>query len=472
MAEKRIKKRSFGGAPAVDFLDLGYFMPLMTAGALKGSPSFPFTYGLPLRMASTAMQSMGRIPRWFIYERFITSLMANRYEAEDVKSETFARWVVKQYEGRRYPFVVIGPTLGSLVYLASALDAPFLPMNYSLAIRHPRMHPDEKMEHIDVATKRAEYFLKQDRNVEVIHEYDPVHQRFRTRNASLLRFRMLTLPEAYRKFIRTHVQQNGVIVFIESRIGWRQYKLDNRLFHQIGSPGGIPCDEYITGSRRLDMFSERFLQEKVSYRLPLPNELQPESHYGVTPGNRMDVIRAANDLRRDLCQLFTDDIYQLNSLVSKLFLLCARREGHRPGYCFVHSGTFLSPYWCLQSLIIPIWVPSPCYPALQFVRNFVGTYPCELKQILLAFEPSIEEAPDFLMLDRWREALEPKGSIRYIGMNPKSYPREVNAFFRYWPTLSKWASRRKQPLEMRITLHNILQEAENCDIKFQVTENR
>jgi hypothetical protein len=471
--QKVIKKRTFGGTPAIDFLDLSYFMPIMTAAALKDSPKYPFTFGGSLRMAADVSYPAGRLLRWYVYEKFLRTLMATSHEAEGVNSERFARWAVSQYEGRRYPFIVIGPTLGSLVYLASALDAPFLPMNYSLAIRHEHINPDNSTEHIEIAKKRAEYFLKSDENIQIIHEYDPVHQRFRVKNGTLLRFRMMKLPDAYKRFIKMHLAQNGTIVFVESRIGWRQYRLADRLYHQVGRPGGIPCDEYLTGSKRLELFREKFLLDKATYRLRLKDEILPEACYGMTPVNRIDVIQTAAAERRNLCQLYTDDIYQINKLVSRLFLLCARREGNRPRYCFVQSGLFLSPYWCINSMVIPVWVPTPCFPALQFVTDFLSSYQLELEEVLLAFEPSVEEAPDYMNLDRWKDALEHKESkIRYIGMNPKRYPKELGSFFKYWPELSRWASRRRQKLDMRLSIDNIIKEAEACNISFQFTENK
>lgn len=454
----------------MDFLDLSYIMPIMTAACLNEKADFPFSYGGPLRMQAAMSRNMGKFLNWQAYERYVVSLMTNRHEAEDVDSEKFARWAAKQYEGKKYQYVVIGPALGSLVYLSAILQAPFLPMSYAMAIRHEKLHPDNVKEHVDIAKKRAEYFLKRDPNVQIVHEYNPIHQRFRVKNGSLLRFKFMALPEAYKKFIRTHLAPNGTIIFVESRVGWRQFILGERLFHQVGSPGGIPCEEFLSGSKRIEKFLENFLQEEKSYVINARHELLPESCYGVSPGNRHDVISSAHLLNRNLCQLFTADIYQINKLVSRLFLLCARREGHRPKYCFIQTGSFLSPYWCMQTVAIPVWAPSPCFQALQFVDDFIKNYPFDIEEALLAFEPSMEEAPDFIMLDRWKQTLGENRRIRYIGTNPKTYPRDMMSYFKYWDDISAWGRRRKSPMEMRVTIKNIIKEAEECDIKFKITE--
>lgn len=468
---RTIKKRDFGGAPPIDFLDLSYFMPLMAASALKESPAFPISYGGSQKTLASLAQPLGRFPRRYTYEQFVKTLMVNEYEANGARPERYAGWVAKQYDGRKYKYIVIGPPLGSLVYLCSILDAPFLPLNYAVARRHKSINPDEIKEHLDDGRKLAEYYLNNNPDIQVTQEYDPVHQRLRIKNGAILRCRYQKLPKAYRTFIDRFLAPKGTIVFIESRIGWRQYRIKDDLFFQIGSPGGIPDDEYIRGSKRLELFRQRFLQDKATYKLPFPNELQPESRYGITPSIRNDTLTAAYNMKRNICQLFTDDIYQLNRLVSRLFLLCARREGLRPGYCYVQSGQFLSPYWCMQTLTVPVWVPSPCYPALQYVEEFLKNYPFEIKEALLSFEPSMEEAPDFIMLKRWKETIGEDKNIRYIGMNPSRYPADFTAYFKYWPELTKWAKRRQQPMDMRITTDNLIQEAQNCNIHFQVTEN-
>ncbi|MFA6448039.1 MAG: hypothetical protein WCX65_01105, partial [bacterium] len=359
---KAIRKRNFGGAPAIDFLDLSYLMPLMSAASLKESNAHPFQYSPFMKLGSVIQQSSGKLLRRRAYEQYVNTLMTTQDEAEDVRSNIFARWVVSLYEGRQYPYILMGPPLGSLAYLAAVLDAPFLPLNYSLAIRRPNMNPDVMKENIERAEKLAAYFLKNDNNIQIINEYDPVHQRFRIKHGTILRCRYKNLPPAYEQFIKSHLRQNGTIMLVESRIGWRQYKLAENFFHQVGRPGGIPCEEYLFGSNRLKMFRAKFMQDEANYRLARADELQPEAQFGVTPSIRISALDCATKNNQNICQLFSDDIYQVNNLVSQLFIRCARREGVRPKYAYIHSGSFIAPQLCLRSTLMPVWVPTPCFP--------------------------------------------------------------------------------------------------------------
>ncbi len=465
-----IRKRKFS-APAIDFLDLSYLIPMLCAASLKESAEHPFKYGSFFALGKTVTQSAGKFSRWRAYENFVRMLMVTQPEAEDVRSEDVAKWVTSLYENRQYPYIVLGPPIGSLAYLSAVLDAPFLPLNYALAVRHPAMNPDDGKANAAAAEKLAAFFLKNDNNIQIVNEYDPVHQRFRLKHGTLLRCRYLKVPQAYDQFIKTHLRPNGTVMIVESRIGWRQYKLGDNLFHQVGRPGGIPCEEYLFGSNRLNVFRAKFLQDEASYKLPRRDELQPEATYGVTPGIRLSIIDSANAHGRNICQLFTEEMYLLNELVSHLFVRCARREGLRPKYCYIHSGGFIAPYLCLRSTLVPVWVPTPCFPAFEFVRSFLKRYPFELEQILMSFEPSIEEAPDFLQIDRWRESVGDRPRPVFAGMSPRLYPREITSYFKFWPALKNWSNRHVQPLNIRVSTDIVIEEAENCGIKFQVIEN-
>ncbi|HPN93224.1 MAG TPA: hypothetical protein PLS19_01530, partial [bacterium] len=84
----------------------------------------------------------------------------------------------------------------------------------------------------------------------------------------------------------------------------------------------------------------------------------------------------------------------------------------------------------------------------------------------------MEEAPDFIMLERWKEMLEEKAPVRFVGMNPSKYPREMTSVFRQWNEIVRWSKRHKYPLKTPITIDTIVQEAEKSGIYFQVTENK
>lgn len=468
---KVIKKRTFGGSPAVDFLDNSYLMPLLCSAALKESTDHPFKFSPIFKAATQVRQSSGRLMLWKTYESYFRTLMTTQDEAEDTRSNGFAKWATSLYEGRQYPYVILGAPLASLAYLSAVLDAPFLPLNYALAVRHPKMSPDNVKEQVERAQKLGAFFLKYDNNIQIVNEYDPVHDRLKMQYGTKLRCRFKSLPPAYDSFIKTHLRPNGTVLIVESRIGWRQYKLAADIFHQVGRPGGIPCEEYLFGSKRLNVFRAKFLQDEGSYKLNRPDEIQPEAQYGVTPSIRLSSIDCANRYNRNICQLFSDDIYLVNNLVSSLFIRCARREGLRPRYAYIHSGNFITPSLCLHSSLLPVWVPTPCFPAFEFVRSYLKRYPFELDEILVSFQPSIEEAPDFFQIERWTEMLQERAPVRFIGMNPKQYPKQLSSTFEFWPKLAAWSKRHKQPLNIRASSDIVVEEAEKAGINYQVTEN-
>ena len=54
-----------------------------------------------------------------------------------IRSEAITEWVAGLYPERRYPAVLIGSSNGALTHLAAALDAPWLPQTFLIAVRQP-----------------------------------------------------------------------------------------------------------------------------------------------------------------------------------------------------------------------------------------------------------------------------------------------------------------------------------------------
>ena len=467
MADKKTQTRA-GGAPPLDYFDLSYVTPLLTAHTLQEQAFTPFHMGGALRAASAVSQRSGHLARRLVFEKFYKTFVTDLETATQNRSAVVANWFVSQYKPRPYPYIILGPPLGSMSYLSCVLDAPFLPLNYRMFIAHDKpMEPDAASEHSKRARAVAETLFKRDPDVELVFEYDPVHERLRTRNGVLMRFKYLDLPRSYMQFIRTYLAPGGSIILIESRTGWSQYRLAEKLYMQVGQFGGITDAEFLGGSKRMGEFRERYMgDDRASYRLPIRPDVAPESRFGVSPNLRAAIMRATEQLNRPICQLFTGDIYQLNNLTSNLYLRCARREGRRPSRFFVHSGLFISPLECMNSMLLPLWVPDSSFPSFQFAQQFLQSYPFESEQVLLALEPQVTGPPDAQPFDKWVEMASSRGQVRVIGSSPRVFPYDLTTYFSFWKAIQGFSRRLKDPLDIRVTLDMLIEEAEKCRIYF------
>lgn len=470
MANKKNETAQNGGAPPLDFFDLSYVTPVLTAHALSERPHVPFHIGSLLKAGGALAQRGGNAARRIVFEKFFKTFATPLDRVKENRGAIVANWFVSQYEPRMYPYIVLGPPLGSMAYLSGVLDAPFLPLNYRMFIAHDhRIHPDKIGDHAARGKELADAILPRDEDVELVSEYDPVHARFRVSGGTMMRFKFLRLPRSYAQFIRTCLAPGGSIIVVEARTGWTQYFIQDRLNLQVGLTGGISDDEFLRGSKRIGEFRGKHAgEEKAVYRLNRRSEVVPESQFGVSPVLRASILQEAERLQRPLCHLFTGDIYQVNDLVSHLYLRCARREGKRPSRFFIHSGLFVSPHDCMNALLLPLWVPDASLVSLNFAKRFLASYPFDSELVALALEPCVSGPPDAASYDDWKKAASARGAVRAIANTPKIFPHDFTAYFSFWKSMRGFANRLRDPLDIRVTLDMVLEESERCRIYFNM----
>ena len=358
-----------------------------------------------------------------------------------------------------------------MAYLSCVLDAPFLPLNYRMAIAHDApQDSDDVKQYARRALEIADKITRKDPFVELVSEYDPVHERLRMKNTSLMRFKFLKLPRAYEQFIRTRLAPGGTVILVESRIGWNQYSLGDRLSMQVGQVSGIADEEYLRGSKRLAAFRERYLGDpKAAWRLLQRTEVKAESRFGVSPELRSSIVASCASQGKPVLQLFTNDIYQVNNLVSNLFVRCARREGKRPQRFFVHSGLFVAPFDAMQSMLLPLWVPDASQPSLNFAREFLNAYPFETDMCFLALEPCVTGSPDALPFKQWTDIAGDRGrKVRVVVNKPRLFPYDITSYFSFWKYMQAYSRRLPDPLEMRVNIDMLIEEAQACRIYYNM----
>ena len=118
-----------------------------------------------------------------------------------------------------------------------------------------------------------------------IQHFDPVHDGWLTRFVNHLRFKLLDLPPAYADFIKSRLEQGGAIVYFEGEASWLRYRVGPRSTFQVGGWGGIPAEEFLAGSARLDDYAHRTGLKFTDWKLKdYPLEQGPESEWGSEPG--------------------------------------------------------------------------------------------------------------------------------------------------------------------------------------------
>ncbi|MEW6202158.1 MAG: hypothetical protein AB1546_09295 [bacterium] len=466
----QVVRRRYKDIPPIDRLDTGFIVPAAVSASLRDEKFSPFHKGFEINLAGAILPLMGSLTRRLGFERIMKMFRVNEDEALEWNSRLVSQYLTSAYPQRKYKAVIIAPPVGAAACFSVLFNAPLLPTSYCFPIAKSRpIDPEDVKENMNYAQKLANRFLRDDDNIDVIAEHDPVHNRLRVRHTALLRFRFIRMPRAYENFLQSCLDPDGVIITIEPRIGWRQYKGMEHFYFQVGSYGGIQDEEYQAGSKRIDRFLQKYLKEgKFNYRLALPQEVLPESLFGLTHTMKDSARNIAELLRKNYLHINYDEVHTLSRLTAELFIRASRREGKRPHAVLFHSGILVHTAPSFYSTLLPVWLPDSSFSSWNFAREIIQSYQFPITTILVALEPSIADAPDVFQLKRWKEIASGKAKVAFVATRKAAFPYDLNTCLMFWDALSAWSRRNHYPLDMRLEIKDLLEELDRLGIRFSM----
>jgi len=140
--------------------------------------------------------------------------------------------------------------------MSLALGGPFLPQAFVVTLKGDSKSGNVN-EYLHRSLQSALQIAEENPGLVTIQHFDPVHDGWLTRFVNHLRFKLLDLPPAYADFIKSRLEQGGAIVYFEGKASWLRYRIGPRRTFQVGGWGGIPAEEFLTGSARLDDYAHR-----------------------------------------------------------------------------------------------------------------------------------------------------------------------------------------------------------------------
>jgi hypothetical protein len=95
--------------------------------------------------------------------------------------------------------------------------------------------------------------------------------------AGVLRAKWLTLPQAYRHFLRECLAPGGVVLSVECELTWPVIRCGERYLFQFGGYGGATIEEYLHGGARVADFLARSGSPWRAWQPPAPDAEQPKA---------------------------------------------------------------------------------------------------------------------------------------------------------------------------------------------------
>jgi len=356
-------------------------------------------------------------------------------ELEGFDVSSLPEWCASQYPkvDHGYQAIMVGSPNGGISHLAALLRAPFLTTSFGLTFRHPPIKPDELEPYYESGKRLAEVLLSNNagERIEIINHYDPLHDRSLVRYVNFLRIKLLELPGAYQEFILGNLAPQGKIILINCCYRWPQYVVAERSFLQVGGLGGISPQEYL-----------------ARWPLNLPLEERRESEWGC-PGEFATAVKDfAEDHGIEVIEIDFDHPQEYGLLAYRAYLACEGVRGEEILFdCFNHQN----PRTNIQTGIPGLWLPFNTEDCLAFARGFLEGK--KFERIYLTLLPSFARSPDTATLESWRELLSHHGKLELLGINPRTFPADTLAPFRFAGQMRSLRQKNQlsRPLELALS---------------------
>jgi hypothetical protein len=371
---------------------------------------------LPLSISKQAV-------RWRFGSTALDPDLARLITTEDLVQSRLSDY--KAVRKKRFPAVVIGAAMGGAsAHLAAILGVPFLPQPFILGLRGGS--PDDEIDaHLKLTSEVARRVLERNPQLMAVAHFDPIHDGWLTRIVSHLRFKLITLPAGYRNFIEDVLEPNGVIFYLESGAQWLQYEIGERHRYQVGGWGGIPAEEFIEGSDRIEATLERARSpHRGGWNIEGKEaRMLPESEWGSEPGlaEALHTFAEAQGFR--FSKIVGVDPHSFSTLAFRAHEELYANQERLPQGVVVETFTQYDPGLVLHAGLIPLWLIFNTTDSLSFLRACVEMFPAELPVFFSALV-TLSRTPDMVQWDEWAQVLS-QFDMRNIGARPQHYPEDL-----------------------------------------------
>ena len=285
----------------------------------------------------------------------------------------------------KFPAITVGAALGgATTYLSLAVGGPFLPQAFVTTLKRGSMTGDVN-EYLHRSLDIALRLASENPGLMTIQHYDPIHDGWMTRFVNHLRFKLLDLPAAYAKYIKSRLEPGGAVVYLEGGASWLRYRVGPRSVFQVGGWGGISAEEFLNGSDRIRDFANKAGLKKTDWKLgDYPLERGPESEWGSEPG-LCEALEAF--CRQEGFRFIRIPLPHPNDF-SRLAFSAAQKllenEGHLPTGVLVEMFSQFDSNAARQAGLLPLWLIFNTYDSQEYLKEMISPVPSREANLLFA----------------------------------------------------------------------------------------
>ncbi|MFC7343969.1 hypothetical protein [Saccharopolyspora griseoalba] len=419
-------------------------------------------------LLSAAMGGVNHLPTRAAEHLYAASGVAEavpRTALGRISAEDLAEWVVDHYPRRRYPVVFVGSSNGALMHLAAALDAPWLPQTLLVPVRRRGVDRDDPRAELDAGRQPAHDLLRANPGLSLHHMHDPNQDRLMIAGMSYFRVKWRSLPAAYRRFLRDHVERGGTVISVECGLSWPVTRLGPRHRFQFGALGGASEAEYHEGGPRVSDLLRRYGAARTGWDPPQPDERAPEAEWGFDPALLDDLRDATGANGLAFRRLRFGEPEELSPPVAELHRWWYRQRGVPDDRLLAESFLLMEPWWALRTGSIPFWMAFNTESSHQALSSYLDALGDHDEIRLMLFSHGTESI-GLATAEQWLELV---GRARKVGTlagcDTAAYPRDFASLVRAQRDLSRVRHRHPMPAPLRLdSVAPVLAEHPDVDL--------
>jgi len=372
----------------------------------------------------------------------------------EINSEVASNWVINQYKfssDKKVDSIFIGAPSGGATHLAALYRAPFLTQHFLVGVKQPK-DADDINTTLEGGVRFSKKLLENDENIEIIIHYDPVHDRFMIKHINTIRFKLKKLTESYKQFIKKHLRSQGNIIFFDVKYMWKQYKIEDNIFFQVGGLGELLPFEYIMGSDRIVEWLTRIGSSKRDgWNLEgYPLEDKPESEWGTIDGLKEDVMNFALENGYSFIEIHATHPEKVSELAMLTFIYHLEHIGKEIKQVYFDCFTAINPTFNINTSTPPIWLPFNCGDSHTFARRILEKHKALFvkykPKILFTGVPGYTQTPDLVSFHDWELLFSQYGDFEAVGISRKHYPMDLSYVVNYPSALKNLMKKMYDPV--------------------------
>ena len=382
-----------------------------------------------------ALWMMGFFPQSLslkIIPRFQAKSAISKSHAESIQIDELLQERLSDYSSivKKHNTILLGVGLGGATgHIATALSAPFLPHSFVLTIQGGSKTADID-EYFEQGWGVTQTILKNNTEVSAIQHFDPIHDGWLTRSVNHIRLKLLGLPSQYQDFIEKNLNPRGNIIYLEGDVPWSQFLTSPRSVFQVGGWGGIPDDEYLYGSAKIEKFKKQYMLTKKPWNFSRFETIKGiESEWGSPPSFKASLKKYCDEKGFQLHVLPFSHPFIISKIAYHAMKTLFRINNVDYTGTIIEMFSQYDLYSTLQAKLLPIWL---IFNTEDSLRNFQGMLDeiDNLKPVYFSGLSTFTLTPDMVPYTQWENAMNNLPFIN-IGARYSHFPADTWALL-FW----------------------------------------